>query len=534
MKIYKYIITPLILILLNFNLSSQTVFSKLVDVLYGIEYGSKMLIKDNNYHIVGRGVLRDSTDKVIKKPDYFTIIDSNRNTKNSFIFKNSFISAPGRSMVIDSDTVYIFGKESPTISEDPIKWNIYKFNLEGDSLDMILYDKFEEKQVFAEKMIIKNNYIYLAGRTWNGTFSNIGTEIVLIKMDKKGNEIKQERFLNFANPNHENKSANILNDMIETKDGNFVIGTLQTNHVGKRVGICKFNNNLDTIWTKYLPYHEESYSDWPKLSPAPDTGIYVNTSWYCGLWGQYCDDRDTIGQWPILTYKLSKNGQIEWTDTIFTHDVPEVNVSPRNFVSKIITAKNGDIIGVGETEEVIAKPNHRAWMFRYSPEGKLKWQHYYFDRQFRGSTFFLNVQEADNGDIICLGNLAWNQGPAYNDSYTWLVRLDSNGCYVPGCLTDSLSEVLTSIPDEIVVDGVKKIEIFPNPSRSSINFKVPNDFKVQSWKILDIQGNRIKSGMANNKYNFENIKISKLNKGIYFFIASNKEGQIGIGEFIKN
>jgi len=57
---------------------------------------------------------------------------------------------------------------------------------------------------------------------------------------------------------------------------------------------------------------------------------------------------------------------------------------------------------------------------------------------------------------------------------------------------------------------------------------------VSKIKILDILGNKVKSGIANNKYNFENIKISKLNKGIYFFIALNKKGQIGIGKFIKN
>ena len=118
-----------------------------------------------------------------------------------------------------------------------------------------------------------------------------------------------------------------------------------------------------------------------------------------------------------------------------------------------------------------------------------------------------------------------------NDThYTWLVRLDSMGCFAPGCYTDTLSEVLTTKTEEIVINITGSLVLYPNPSSDKINLSVPQNFEPTKYQIFDIIGNLIKE----DKYNDKEIDISDLQKGLFFVRVIDRNNIFTDGKFIKN
>ena len=48
-----------------------------------------------------------------------------------------------------------------------------------------------------------------------------------------------------------------------------------------------------------------------------------------------------------------------------------------------------------------------------------------------GSTKFFGFRIAENGDLVCTGELDEEKGEWNNSAYSWPLRLDSMGCYTP-------------------------------------------------------------------------------------------------------
>ena len=135
---------------------SQTTFSKAFDVLNNHDYGDELELIDGNYYITGRGRVQDSTNNTYTYPDYFFAIDSGFNEINKFIFRDGFY---GTDFLYDSDTLYYLGFKGNI-------WNIYKFNLQGDSLDMLVIDTFRDSKWRPAPLTIygKGDYFYIEGR----------------------------------------------------------------------------------------------------------------------------------------------------------------------------------------------------------------------------------------------------------------------------------------------------------------------------------------------------------------------------------
>ncbi len=509
---------------------SQTTFSKVVNGVNGNEYGIELMLHNNKYYTISKGVIHDTVSHTSITPDFMLIFDSVLQKENRYVFKNGFAT---KSKYLDKDTIYVFGIDR---SKNPKEWNVYKFNLKGDSLDMLVYDEFDVEYMEAMEMGIKGDYLYLAGRTYTNTFRG-AEEIRVLKMDKSGKVVKENRFYDFANPEH----INVLRDMTQTADGNFVITNMYygTGDSNDHIALCKFDENLDTIWTKDIHTTKRTYqhNNDPYITATPDSGVVVSTAIdiFDLIWNDPAYEYNM--RYPLLFYKLDKEGNIMWTDTLHEYSDDGISYKYIKYVEKLYTAKNGDILVAGRTRDVVPGSSViKAWLCRYSPDGKRKWHHTYIDSEYYANkSFFYDIKEAENGDIICVGGLYTDIGDDYNNDYTWLLRVDSNGCFTPDCiLADTVTEVIvTSLNDlDVPIDMPRRVNIYPNPTLDHINISLPEDINWSKWSIYDIKGQKIRTGSIDDQLDFIISGFSNLQSGVYYIMVKGVKGRIGIGKFV--
>ena len=197
----------------------------------------------------------------------------------------------------------------------------------------------------------------------------------------------------------------------------------------------------------------------------------------------------------------------------------------------MITAKNGDIIAAGVYEHPFIHPKERAFVMRFSADGKRKWSHYYINSDFPLSTSdILDIAETENGDLVCLGDVNNKNGEWNNSYYTWLFRVDSMGCMEPGCeLADSTTGVMVDV-NEIYFSEVNNLKLYPNPVHNSLTVELPTEIPWRLYSIVDISGRSIATKTITEK--LLSIDVSSLNKGIYFIRVLSKDGKMGIGKFV--
>jgi hypothetical protein len=519
-----------IIILFNFCIillsHTQTTFSKVYNIINGNEYGSWVIPSVKKVLILGRGICNPLSSNSVKCT-YFLSIEGELINYDTFT-DNSFVMAPSFATSIQNDTIFVFGTDYRSF---PYKFIVYKTNIERDSLGKIVYSDFNF-EVFAQSIIVKDEHIYLYGTINN----NVGKRsLMLLKLDKNGKLIKDERFPEIIYPNVEN----LCTSMVETSDGNMAILSLYAlNHnFDKYIVVCKFDKDLNTIWHKTLPKSSRKgeVNFWPCMTATNDGGLVISNEMDLSDSIYYNPDK-WLGKTGIRValIKLDVDGKIVWADTLTTAKYSGSIVDgPSRIIDQLFTASNGDILCIGEWYCFYCKPKHKAWLARYSPDGKLKWEHYYNDLiygQGGYGSFFTDAKEADNGDIICTGMVEDGEGEWNNSGYTWLLRLDSMGCYTPGCLTgDTLTEVFTTATEEIIINISGKVMVYPNPAQDVINISIPEGFEAEKAEIFDVLGKRVM--MLDQEY--ADIDISHLEAGLYFVVVKNKSVRMLNGKFVK-
>lgn len=123
---------------------------------------------------------------------------------------------------------------------------------------------------------------------------------------------------------------------------------------------------------------------------------------------------------------------------------------------------NGKIIAAGRTFEQPGPSVQKGLLALTSATGDSLWKYYYFYVDTLVSTgqgTFYDVIPTADGGFIAAGtvNNPVGQGnpPGYSQD-TWVVKVDSLGCIVPGCNSVGITEQATNLLDAI--------SIFPNPA----------------------------------------------------------------------
>jgi hypothetical protein len=358
---FRYLLKVVSILIFSVPISGQTTFSKVYNTVNGNEYGSNLKIIKDKYFVINRAVI-DPLEQISPYVDLLSVVNQKGDLTSYYNFWEETWIAPTKPFCQSNDTFYIFGHDW---LEDSSLWKVFKFNTSGDSLQLLTLKL--EAYLHSTAIINSGEYFFLGG---NSSTPEVGDKLVIFKLDKHGRLVKEDNLLDFADP----VNVNRMYDMIETSDGHLVICNYFRDVVLNtfNVGICKINKNLEIIWTKYVHDVSDHSNIFPYITPTRDNGFALKV----GL-----DFRDSInwsnpqyknyGDWPTVIYKIDSDGNIVWTDTMFTFRGPNFEPAPYNETYNLTTAANGDIIGVGTYNHPIKQPHRFGWMFRYSPDGKI-------------------------------------------------------------------------------------------------------------------------------------------------------------------
>ncbi|MBK7096342.1 MAG: T9SS type A sorting domain-containing protein [Saprospiraceae bacterium] len=528
----KFIFTSTFIFLFSSFCFSQNYYSKVYNFLNGNEYGTKLRIRKDTVFIMAIGICDPGTDQ---SRSCHYLISVTEDKVKTYMFDNRLKIAPANGSFIQNDTIFIFGidyRDHPATN----KIVVMKTNFNADSLGQLTYLIKENTYTSSESILVKGDYIFLNGNIDNEKGDR---SLYVLKMDKSGKVLRDERFPDFVHP-PKYKLENMSRNLVETTDGNLAILSFYYKDDMNFVGVCKFDDDFFTIWQMYLPVFGSAgllQNPWPFMTATMDNGLVVSKEinlrdslyWPAPNPDKYKGKEETA----VTLTKLDIDGNMAWSDTLFTNVYEGKSFGPYKTIKKLYTCNNGDILCIGDLNCRICDLDNQAWLARYSNDGKMKWEHVYSfpDIAPSGSgTFFMDAKEAENGDIICTGSIddvnAW-----HNDKqYTWLLRLDSIGCYDPGCtLSATLDEIIITANEEIIINVSGKVVVYPNPAQEVINISVPEGFNAEEIEVLDILGQRI----MDLGQEYEEIDISHMEPGLYFIVMKNKDGRMMSSKFVK-
>ncbi len=514
----------IIMMTLLYSVINAQQFSHVYNLTNGNEYGKEIFVKNDGYIMLTNSIC---DPHLVESTGCYTTInlDFEGNVKNDRTFGNWFKFSPKRVIQPLNDDFVIFSADYK--SED-ISWNIYHMSYQGDSIANYIINDFEEDVVFASCLQIKDDALYLLGRVYS--YSGAEDEnLVLIKADSEGNRIKEERFQSIALSEYQNVGW----DFIKTTDDNFIIALTTLGEDGKYAQLIKFDDELNVLWSRtYNP--TGLTNNMPDLAPDKD-GDFIFT------WGLFTPDIiDSLGEEymmygrrPATVHKISAEGDFIWSDTLWTHLPPGTTPASRANLFKVIVTEDGGVVAAGNFYS-FASDTEWAYIIKYDSEGNRLWEKVYADETYPGDTYFLDIEEADNGDLVCTGQLWDDNGEFNNATYAWVLRLDSNGCFEPDCemqdsiqLIQTTSNLTTSVSD-LSSDhkSFKKLLLYPNPASSIMTVSFQEPVKNFTWKIIDYFGQVADAGKQISSTSNIKIDVENINTGFYFVEIRDQNGKL--------
>ena len=163
---------------------------------------------------------------------------------------------------------------------------------------------------------------------------------------------------------------------------------------------------------------------------------------------------------PCLAKLDSSDGSFIWE-----HEYGALTFSTTLFAAK--ERPNGDLIACGVS---YASGDQQGLLLRTTSEGDSIWMrtYYYQDTLITtGQGRFYDVLPTPDGGFIAAGGAYNPAGAPYPPGYsqdTWVVKVDSMGCIVPGCDGVGVSEIVTNL--------IGSVSVFPNPAHGQVQVQV--------------------------------------------------------------
>ena len=342
--------------------------------------------------------------------------------------------------------------------------------------------------------------------------------ILLAKSDSLGNELWKKTY-NTGNYIEQAESVALCND------GGFIIGgaELIINGPDKFYSpiVIKTDSNGNVEWKK--KYGSTQYSNWPAygITQTQDGGFA-----FCGGVG-ITDSSNTDEQLPWVV-KLNSNGNIVWADTNSGDNLTSIHVT--TYFKDIIELTDGSIVVCGQqlvwynNKPAPDKYRWRGVIKKLSASGTPIWTRYYSHPEIvdlSGAVHFLyDIDPTPDGGFVAAG---WASYTADGTQSTWVIKVDSFGCLVPGCEVNSVPKIEPLIA---------KLKVYPNPTNGVLNIDItPSSLRLGSvnqnefvFELYDILGKRV---FVKNLQPFENnIDVSNLPTGVYTYKIGSIWGQI--------
>jgi len=263
-------------------------------------------------------------------------------------------------------------------------------------------------------------------------------------------------------------------NIVPTDDGHYLVSSYCAERYlpeyPEHFVLHKIDEEGEIVWTQYRVGWQKKFQV-PRIADLPGGGAVMGVV------------RDTLAifdnlpastQFYYALEAFTPEGESAWRYSWFY----KVNAT----IESLRRAANGDIIGCGFWYEF--DPPYRGWVFRFSPEGELKWSRQYNDAPNRpwdlgqAPLYFNRLTELPDQRIAITGfAIDSTDYPGANgmNANVLLMILDSMGCLVPGCIGED--QIISSTEGWQVIGRVPMLglDISPNPATNYIRLSWPGD-----------------------------------------------------------
>ncbi|MBK9994907.1 MAG: T9SS type A sorting domain-containing protein [Saprospiraceae bacterium] len=245
--------------------------------------------------------------------------------------------------------------------------------------------------------------------------------------------------------------------------------------------------------------------------------------------------KDPIYAEAIFDGKLLKNGNlmfvggnyIDFFSTIYNQYILEIDTSGKvvrrnylfkdrydSYVDKCVQDDDGNFICSGQTRKDERTPS-KAWLIKFTPQGDSLWERQFDSRRANLNSVFNNIVRSLDGGYIMTGT---NWIPENNSSRAWIVKTDSNGCIVPGCTTDFITEK----------EPHKDLFLLsPNPTEDYVNVYI-NDAEFYDRKydlyLYDQQGRIVQHHVVQGRVT--QVDLNSLSAGMYYYRIVDERNKV--------
>lgn len=282
--------------------------------------------------------------------------------------------------------------------------------------------------------------------------------------------------------------------------------------------LSKINADGSFGWSRSYGYTANRQGVRPNVAVLNDTTIAYS-------WTRDTNDI-TIQESPPIIYYLDTLGNER--DSFAFH-------GGRRTLQKLITCANGDLVGVGYASTDIG---YTGWMFRLDGNANLVWERYVQDHRqtISTETDLESVTEAADGSIIAAGDIFHYGLPRDGGSRlrAWIVKLDADGCYEPGCTSDTIYLEFPTAIIEPDFASENDITVYPNPVTDVLSWSVtdlPVFRNLTDYHITNAAGRVVSHGPL--RLNERAVNVRGLPKGVYFLNLVKDGKRRGVKRFVK-
>ncbi len=184
---------------------------------------------------------------------------------------------------------------------------------------------------------------------------------------------------------------------------------------------------------------------------------------------------------------------------------------------------DGNIICAGDmqrTGDILDDDLRNGFAHKLNMDGKILWEQEYSAVDSLVELFFNLGLSRDGG--FYFGGFSWL--PDIYEGRNWLVRVDSNGCLIPGCNPVGITEK-ESFPEHYLLT--------PNPAQEEI-YVYSNEYhyKASEISIFNEWGTQVYSSRIETAYKHK-INLSQFSAGIYYYVIHRANQKLQSGRFVK-
>lgn len=458
------------------------------------------------------GTIKDIVGNYALEKSYISVLSDAGDIVKTYLFGDSLKSYQYQKSLTKAlgGFYYLSGTSINTPFSSDKRKNETGFIIKTDSNFNVVWEKhyYDDDSltdyIFANGIALDDSTVIICGHAYHYSDTTRKVQdridVFIIKIDKTGNIIRKKVFPKGNSVLKANKPYLCLNE----KNGELLIicdfstteFVTSPSKAYASAWIFSIDTAGNTLWDYTTPDPKvEMIFPTQAIIPTKDKG-YI----FGGAFGRLVQSGS---KWDVeaqgMVCKLdSATQQIVW--------MAKLDTSYTSGISNLWQLENGDILASGAWR---SKP-FIGWIVKLSSTGKLIWDRRYSLLQDEQGLHTLSYITVDNrGNIFACGNTndILSTNPPIQRS--WVLKLDSMGCLLPGCGTNNINNI-----------NLSNVVLYPNPATNHIYLSI----KSQQAKIVDITGKQLWQGA----FSQEGIDISFLTPGLYYL-----KTETGTTRFIK-